>query len=115
MVSNELLIQMHNIRAIIIDIFYVAKFNLTVHGTFINDNEAANSTTRYTTIQEHPLSSEIGDSLNTTDSLGLAVDGFQVGSFLFYILIGAGSSMTVVALTTIVILINCLITMAYKN
>ena len=55
------------------------------------------------------MSSEIGNDLNTTDSLGPAVDGFHVGSFLFYILIGAGSSIIVVVLTTIVILITCLI------
>ena len=91
------------------NIILLAKFNLTVQGTFVNDSKPAKSTTRCTTIQECPTSSEIGDGLNTTDSLGSAVDGFQVGSFLFYILIGAGSGIIVVALTTIVILIICLI------
>ena len=83
----------------------VAKFNFTVQGTLVNDN-ATNLSTRYTTTQERPLPD---DGLNTTKSLETALDGFQVGSFLFYILIGVGSSVIVVVAIAIVILITYLI------
>ena len=94
--------------------FFVAKFNFTVQGTLDNDN-AINLPTRYTTTQEHSLPIETDDDLNTTEntkeSLETTLDGFQVGSFLFYILIGVGSSIivTLVVAIAIVILITCLI------
>ena len=65
------------------------------------------------TTQEHPLPIETDDGLNTTEntkeSLGTAPDGFQVGNFLFYILMGVGSSVIVVIVVAIVILMTCLI------
>jgi hypothetical protein len=59
------------------------------------------------TIQDHPVSTTTKE--NATESLGTPPDGIQVGSFLFYLLIGAGSSIVVVVVIAIVILITCLI------
>ena len=72
---------------------------------------------QFGTTHERPLRIETDDDLNTTENTKesletvTALDDFQVGSFLFYILIGVGSSVivTVVVAIAIVILITCLI------